>query len=175
MVYVLFFLLKVNRKEKVYIYLVSSELLPLTCMIIVCGVLPCPPGVLGAFIPAGRQQRHSGLHHSSQRSVRHHRRPGHHHHVCVSRHSQRRERWIFRWPQVRALNLQVQRILTPSLCFSSFITSWQDDVLITEWEGISGPWDYKLPGLKAAGCLVVFTLLLLFPNGFNLGYNLWMK
>lgn len=63
-----------------------------------------PPGVLGALSPPGRQQGHAGLHHSSQRSVWHHRRSGHHHHVCLSRHSQRREWRVLRWPQVRAGN-----------------------------------------------------------------------
>lgn len=140
----------------------SSKLLTLTGIIIVCGLLPCPSGVLGAFSAAGWQQRNSGLHHSCQRSVRHHCWPGHHHHVCFSWHSQCRERWIFRWPQVRALNLpdgdlQVQRIFMSSFCSPS-IRRWQDDVLATEWEHSLGAWDYKLPGLKAAGRLMLFIL-----------------
>jgi len=114
------------------------------------------PGVVGAFSSPGRQQRHSGLHHSRQRSVWHYRRPGHHHHVCLCRHTQCGKRWVLRWPQVRAWNdwfciqiqlwktsqgLQGDWSLKSAPCLS-FILKWHNDVLAAERGG--SLWHWKL-------------------------------
>ena len=119
-------------------------------------------GVLGPFGPPGRKQRHSGLHHSSQRSVRHHRRSGHHHHVRLRRHAQRREWRVVCRPQVRAGNgpdwvyvhiLSVWDIAKStsmrrdwslkSALRLSFIWDWQNDILAGE-QGAGHILSYKL-------------------------------
>lgn len=89
----------------------NAAVLVLTC-------LSVSSGVLGALSPAGRQQGHTGLHHSSQRCVWHHRWSGHHHHVCLCRYAERREWRVLRWPQVRAAWLDASVCARPGRVYA---------------------------------------------------------